>query len=196
MLTVFTLSAVQAGEEFFISPIPASRAAVEAISVDEKDINVYQVLLAEFKHNDTAGFIQTTKPSSPFDVQLITSTKSASVLVDALIKGEMLSILSQPQIATLIDQKALIVVSDKEGTLLNEIELLPQRRGDDIRTVITLTHKEMRDGKIHSSAQIGNINFHTRLGDDTTMVLIGKLGDKDILFTIRRVQHTENGEQK
>ena len=100
--------------------------------------------------------------------------------------------MTQPQIVTLIDQEALVVISDKEGTSVQKIEILPKRLGDDIRTTITLTHKEMRDGKVHRSAQIGDVNFHARLGGDTTMLMIGKLGDKDILLTIKKMPYSES----
>ena len=191
MLIVFATSTVQASERIAEARPSPSYGAGEAIIVDEKDVVIYQIMLAEIKYSDGTGFIRSPERSSPFDVQFIASARSASMFVDWLTKEEMLSVMAQPQIATLIDQEALVVMSDQESTLLHKIEILPKRLGDDIRTTITLTHKEKRDGKIHSSAQIGNVNYHARLGDDTTMFLVGQLGNKDILLTVKKMQYSE-----
>ena len=194
MLLVLSATAIRADEGIAeskpaLSVYPYSEEAIDSeeatvVDVDEKDLLLYQVLLAEIKTSE--GFIRSVTPVSPFDVQFVVQSKSTSVFVDALIKSEMLSIVSSPHIATLIDRKAHVVIGDSIS--LYEIELLPERRGDDIRTAITLTYSEMRDGKVHRSYQM--TAFHIQQ-TDTTILMCGKLGDKDMLVTIGMRQRKE-----
>ena len=189
MLIVLFTSAVWANEGIFSAKPNPVLPTGEAITVDEKDIIFYQITLAELKQKDGVGFIRSIPPSSPLDIKLIAPTDIVSALVDVLTKKEVLTILTRPSIATLVDQRALIVSSNREGTLVYEIELLPQNRGDDIRTTITLTRKEIRDGKVHRIHTV--TTFHIQQAG-TTMLLCGKFDDENILFAIEMQQRNEN----
>ena len=187
MLLVLSPSHLRADGEV-IAPVPASAlSAVEGVA--EADMFIYQVMLAEFKKSDSGiGFLQSGESSLTTNVYWTAHTDTVSALVDALIKGKIVEIMTRPTVATLIDQHARVVIGS--GISDWKIELLPQRQGDEIRTKITLTYKENHDGGTHTYT-VDAVHVQR---DGTTMLLFGKLGDKDILFTMRMVQRNASGE--